>query len=222
MNVRIEVVEDRTAVSRCDEGFVRVRRYRLVNVTEPDGARSEPYAYDVVDRRHMDAVAVALYDLAPPEPRLVLRLALRPPLWFRGDHTLPLPEGARRTHALELPAGLIEDAEKGHAGISDCASRETREETGLVVPAERFEPLGPPVLLSPGFIAEKVHFLAAAVELGELPLPAPDGPVEEAGAVLVLPWSEIERRLAAGEIDDAKTEIGLRRLLPRLVRDRAP
>src|SRR5512140_367113 len=134
MDVRIEVVEDRTALARCDEGFIRVRRYRLVNVS-PDGSRSEPYSYDVVERRHMDAVAMALYDPTPPEPRIVLRRALRPPVWFRGDHPLPLPEHGRRAHVLELPAGLVEDAEQGQTGIAGCASRETREETGLVVPA---------------------------------------------------------------------------------------
>ncbi len=214
-DVRIEVVEDRTGTARCDEGFVRVRRYRLVNVGT-DGARSAAYSYDVVDRRHMDAVAMALVDPSPPEPRLVFRRALRPPLWFRTDHAIPLPEAPGRAHALELPAGLIEDAEKGPEGITGCASRETHEETGLVVPPERFEWLGPPVLLSPGLLAEKVHLVVATVDLAVLPRPLPEGPVEEAGDVLVLAWSEVWRRLEAGEIDDAKTEIGLRRLAPRL------
>jgi ADP-ribose pyrophosphatase len=215
--VRIEVVEDRTSSARCDEGFVRVRRYRLVNVL-PDGTRTAVYAYDVVDRRHMDAVAVALVDPRPPDPKIVFRLALRPPLWFRGEHALPLPEPPGRAHALELPAGLIEDAEKGPGGIAGCASRETREETGLAVPPEAFESLGAPVLLSPGLMAEKVHLLAARVDLTVLPKPEPEGPVEEAGDVVVLAWSEVQRRLDAGEIDDAKTEIGLRRLAPRLAR----
>jgi ADP-ribose pyrophosphatase len=221
-DVRIEVVEDRTQTARCDEGFVRVRRYRLVNVL-PDGTRSVPYPYDVVDRRHMDAVAVVLVDPSPPEPHIVLRLALRPPLWFRGDHALPFAEPRRRAHALELPAGLIEDAEKGPGGIAACASRETREEAGLLVPPDRFEALGPPVLLSPGLLAEKVHLLAALVDLGGArERLQPDGPVEEAGDVVVLPWSEVLRRLDAGELDDAKTEIGLRRSMPRLAAWTAP
>lgn len=215
MDVRIEVVEDRTRTARCDEGFVHVRRYRLVNVL-PDGTRTAAYSYDVVDRRHMDAVAMALVDPSPPEPRVVFRLALRPPLWFRTDHGIPLPEPPGRAHALELPAGLIEDAEKGPGGIAACAARETHEETGLVVAAEAFETLGPPFLLSPGLMAEKVHLVVGWVDLSVMPRPHPEGPVEEAGDVLVLPWSEIERRLASGEIDDAKTEIGLRRLAPRL------
>lgn len=204
--LEIAIVEDRTGVARCDDGFIRVRRYRLANVL-PDGTRSAPYAYDVVERKHIDAVAMLLHD----RRRIMLRSALRPPLWFRSEQPLPLPE-ARRTHALELPAGLIEESEHGDSGISACAARETQEETGLVVALEAFRRLGPPVLLSPGLCAEKVHFLAAEVDLDAARPPEPEGPVEEAGSALVMPIAEALAALETGAIDDAKTEIGLRRL----------
>ncbi|MBI2892808.1 MAG: NUDIX hydrolase [Deltaproteobacteria bacterium] len=210
----IEIVEDRTAVSRCDDGFIKVRRYRLVNVL-PDGTRSSSYAYDVVERRHIDAVAMVLHD----RRRIMLRSALRPPLWFRRDQALPLPED-RRTHALELPAGLIEANEHGPQGIAACAARETHEETGLVVSAERFRSLGPPVLLSPGLCGEKVHFLAAEVDLDAARPPAPEGPVEEAGSAVLVSISDALDRLERGEIDDAKTEVGLRRLAALLTTSR--
>ena len=204
------MVADRTGSARCDEGFIRVRRYDLVNVAD-GGDRSAPYTYDVVERRHLDAVAVALHDSSRPEPRVMLRVAFRPPLFFRPDQVLPLAE-ERRTHAIELPAGLIEDHESGPQGIAACAARETQEETGLTVSPAAFHLLGPPVLLSPGLLAEKVHFLEAEVDLASAQSPAPEGPVEEAGGTLILTLVDALQKLRTGEIDDAKTEIGLRRL----------
>ena len=52
----IEIVEDRTARSRCDEGFLRLKRYRARNRRE-DGSRSAEYPIDVIDRPTLDAVA---------------------------------------------------------------------------------------------------------------------------------------------------------------------
>jgi ADP-ribose diphosphatase len=207
------VVEDRTATSRCDEGFIHVRRYRLVNVAGDH--RGREYAYDVVQRRHLDAVMMALFDRSGPAVRVMFRMAMRPPLWFRADQALPLPERPR-THVLELPAGLIEAHEHGLDGIRTCAARESLEETGLTVPPASFQPLGSSFFLSPGLCAEKVHLLAAEVDLSAARPPQPEGPVEEAGGALILTLEEAVAKIESGEIDDAKTEIGIRRLVARL------
>ena len=53
----IEVVEDRTAGSRCDEGFLRVTRLLVRNVYE-DGSTSEPYPCDVMTRPGSDAEGI--------------------------------------------------------------------------------------------------------------------------------------------------------------------
>ena len=45
----IEIVEDRTADSRCDEGFLKVERLLLRNRYD-DGSRSDVYPCDVVSR----------------------------------------------------------------------------------------------------------------------------------------------------------------------------
>ncbi len=55
----IEVVEDRTATARCDEGFLRLKRLRARN-RRADGSRSPEYPIDVIDRPTLDAVAVCL------------------------------------------------------------------------------------------------------------------------------------------------------------------
>ena len=57
--VGIEIVEDRTAESRCDEGFLKLRRLRLRNVYKD--RVSEIYACNVVSRPNSDAVMTMLY-----------------------------------------------------------------------------------------------------------------------------------------------------------------
>ena len=52
----ITIVEDRTAESRCDRGFLTLERLRLRNEYS-DGSRSEVYDCDLVSRRGVDAAA---------------------------------------------------------------------------------------------------------------------------------------------------------------------
>ena len=61
--VGIEVLEDLTARSRCDEGFLHVKRLRARN-RYADGSTSREYRVDVVDRPIPDAVAVTYQSVA--------------------------------------------------------------------------------------------------------------------------------------------------------------
>ena len=61
--VGIEIVEDRTAASRCDEGFLKLRRLVLRNVYED--RVSADYPCDVVSRPGSDAVVAVLYERTP-------------------------------------------------------------------------------------------------------------------------------------------------------------
>ncbi len=73
----IEVVEDRTAQSRSDEGFLRVARMLLRN-HYADGSRSQPYPCDVLSRPGSDAVVAALYEIdGQRRVRVLLRDAPR-------------------------------------------------------------------------------------------------------------------------------------------------
>src|SRR5439155_10287727 len=56
--VTLEIVGDRTASSKCDEGYLRVRRLDLRARWRESKEPSEPFAYDVVERWNADAVAV--------------------------------------------------------------------------------------------------------------------------------------------------------------------
>jgi len=137
--VEVAVLEDRTRGSRPDVGFLRVRRLLLEN-RYPDGSKSAPYAYDVVERDATDAVAIVLFAGRGEDARVCLRSSLRPPMTFRHGYALPLTEAPGGGVLWEIPAGLVEADERGEAGLALCAARETLEEVGLELSPSEFSP----------------------------------------------------------------------------------
>lgn len=210
-HVHVEVVEDRSATARCDEGFLKLRRLVLRNRYD-DGTASEDYRYDLVERDALDAVAIVLWAQGEGEPLVCLRSALRPPLAFRPGYRLPLPETDGPVQ-WEVPAGLVEPDEQGEEGLRACASRETLEEVGLEVAPLAFERLGPAASLSPGVLAEKLHYLVAKVDPSARRAPLEDGtPVEERAEVRFVPLSQALAACRDGRVADLKTEMAIRRL----------
>jgi len=105
----------------------------------------------------------------------------------------------------ELPAGKLDDGEPPDT----CARRELREEAGQE--ATRWETLGP-VISSPGVFTEVVH-LYLARDLRTVPAQAEEHEVFD---VHWLPWPEAMAMAQQGEIEDAKTLVGLFRAAERL------
>jgi ADP-ribose diphosphatase len=216
----IEIVEDRTAASRCDEGFLRVKRYRARN-RRSDGSVSAEYPIDVVDRATLDAVAVCLFARTARGVEVLTRSGLRPAPAFRRGRPTALPE--REVLLLEeVIAGVVEPGEVGLDALRRRAAAEVLEEAGIAVPAERFEPLGAPIFVHPPISSDRFHLLAAEAPRGdreeafEAP-PVGDGSPHEEGAVLR--WRRLDDAIAAcerGEIEDAKTEVAFRRLAARM------
>ncbi len=216
----IEIVQDRTATARCDEGFLRLKRYRARNRRD-DGSFSPEYPIDVIDRPTLDAVAVCLWSRGADGIEVLTRAGLRPAACFRRGQRTVLPD---RDYLLleEVVAGVLEPGEQGIDALRRRAADEVLEEAGIRVPPERFALLGGPFFMLPGIASEKIHLVEAEVERGDGPAvqPAPGGgdgsPLEE-GATLR--WRRLGEAIAAcerGEIEDAKTEIALRRLEGRL------
>lgn len=210
--IRVEVRADRTGQSRAGDGFIRVRRLELVNHYD-DGSASAPYPYDCAERSAMDAVGIVLH---AEDGRVCLRSSIRPPLALRVGYALPIP-GSDDPTLFEIPAGLVEADEHGEEGLRGCSARETMEEVGLEVAPDAFSRLGPAVYLTPGLIAEKLHFFHACVDPSGAVVPSLDGsPVEERARIEWVPLAEALAACRDGRIEDIKTELGLRRLAEAL------
>lgn len=216
----IEIVEDLTARSRCDEGFIGVRRLRARN-RRADGSRSPEYRIDVIDRPTLDAVAVCLWARGPAGVEVLTRRGLRPAAYFRRGKTTVLPEGEYLL-VEELVAGVLEPGETGLDALRRRAAAEVREEVGLDVAPEALEPLGGAFFMLPGIASEKIHLVAGEVTRGAGPAvcSAPEvgdgSPLEEGAELRWRPLGEAIAACERGDIEDAKTEVALRRLADRL------
>jgi ADP-ribose pyrophosphatase len=193
--------------------YLTIRRLEL-RAQFPDGVVSEPFFYDVVERKSLDAVVIAPHFRDESGRRKVLlRSALRPPVAFRPREAWPVPERETLGGLWEFPAGLVEAAERSEEGLRKCASRELYEETGAELGPEAMIPLGPSMFPCPGVIGERHFYFHAEIDALALVPPIEDGSVLERQASLVTVSLEDALALVrAGEIEDAKTEIALRRL----------
>ena len=215
--VGIEVVEDRTAGSRCDEGFLKLRRLVLRNVYE--GRVSEPYPCDVVSRPGSDAVVAVLYE-RDTEGRVFvwLREAPRAPIYLRRTKRFHHPDAREYLTIAEVVAGLVEASDgEGEAGMQERAAIEAREEAGFAVPAGAFVVIGGETFASPGTSDEKVYYCAGPVRGAERRAARGDGTVmEEHGELVRLELGEAIEACRRGDIPDMKTELALMRLCDHL------
>lgn len=207
----LEVVEDFTAEARCDEGFLHVRRLRVRN-RRTDGSRSVVYRVDVVDRPRLDAVAVLVWRQGDGGVEVLTRQNLRPAAYFRKDKAPAIPDGRSHLFCEEIVAGLLEPTDAGEDGLRRRAALEVLEEAGFQVSPEEIQRLGPPFLVAPGIISEKI-FLAHVDVTGKAhQVPEGDGsPLEEGGALRWRSLESLSQAIAQGEVQDAKTELALRR-----------
>ncbi|HEY3253816.1 MAG TPA: NUDIX hydrolase [Polyangiaceae bacterium] len=212
--IQLELLEDLSPPDQT--GFLRLvrRRYRA---SYPDGTESVPFVYDAIDRNALDAVVIAAHFVAPDgTPSVFLRSCFRPPLTLRDRAHSPLPDEACDGHLWELPAGLVESSERSAAGVVRAAQRELLEELGFDVDLAALQPLGHSTFPAPGFVAERHFFFEVQVNPDARRQPELDGsPLEHFGSVIDLPLREALELCKKGAIEDAKTELALRRLLEK-------
>jgi ADP-ribose pyrophosphatase len=194
--VELETVRDKRVG---EGGFLVLRRTELVAVR--NGTRSVSFAYDVVDRRSLDASVMVAHHVEDGRVHVWLRSCLRPPLALRSDPTTAL--------LWEVPAGLIEPGESPRG----AAVREMAEELGFHVAESALADLGPPSYPAPAFIGEAHHFFHVEVDPTTRTEPDGDGSPVESGAMIVsIPLDDVLAACRRGEIRDEKTELALRRL----------
>jgi len=210
----LHILEDNTEGSRCDEGFIRLRR-RTLSTRFPDGTMSKPFAYDEVRRSALDAVVVVPHFKDDKGVvNVYLRSALRPPVALRSPEVWPIPEKPTLGYLWEVPAGLVEVDERTEEGLRRCAARELAEEVGFDLPADAMLPLGPPTFPAPALIGERHFFFHCVVDPDARSAPIGDGsPLEVQAAVIATTLETALELTRLGEIEDAKTEIALRRLM---------
>ena len=108
-------------------------------------------------------------------------------------------------YLLEAPAGTLSDGERPDAG----AARELQEELGLV--AAQLDKLSE-FFVSPGFLEEKMWvYLATGLSEGKQLLDE-----DEILEIVRIPIAEALEMITSGEIQDAKTIIGLMLAAPRV------
>ncbi len=215
--IQLEMLEDLSPPEpRSVRAFLRLVRRKLV-ARYPDGTTSPPFIYDEVDRRGIDAVVIAAHFIGPGgERRVFLRSALRPPVYFRGRERAPIAVPDNKGGLWELPAGIIEEGEQSPEGLVRAAARELHEEAGFEVAPARLRALGPSTYPCPGVIAERHFFFEVEVSPRARVEPPLDGSaLERLGCVVDVALVAALEYCRDGKIEDAKTELLLRRLAER-------
>jgi ADP-ribose pyrophosphatase len=200
-----------------DGGFLQIRRFRLRN-RRGDGTLSPQYVCDSIVRPYgQDAVVVAIYARTPRGIEILLREGLRPPLAFARDPArAPLPEPPPSPFSVELVAGIIEDGDRGEAGLRTRAAAEVAEEAGFSVEPSAIVLLGAGMYPAPGMLIERFYFTAVEVDpAAQQPLGGDGSPMEEGAHTRWMPLDDAIAACEAGELSDLKTEITLRRLRER-------
>lgn len=193
-------------------GFLRLVRRQLVAL-DAQGEVSLPFVYDEVDRSALDAVVIAAHYVLNGTRHVYLRSAARPPVLLRKSDRNLGQEYVTRNGLWELPAGLVEPGEASRTGVIQCAQRELKEELGFDVTIDQLAPLGPSTYPCPGVIAERHYFFHVSVHPDKRREPTLDGSaIETLGAIIDVPLDDALSWCRAGQLEDAKSELGLRRL----------
>lgn len=221
--VGFQIISD--TIESVEGGFLAVRRLRMKNRRE-DGSKSEPYVCDFLVRpKGVDAVVVAIYHRAEQGVRVLLREGLRPALTMgRPAASLPVTDAQPYLTLTEVVAGIIEAEDRGARGIATRAAIEVEEEAGLVVSPEDFFTLGAGSFPSPGSMPEKFWLMAVEIAdpTAQRPAQGDGSPMEEGATTRWMGLDEAITACVEGRIEDAKTELVLRRLRDHLASGEDP
>ncbi|NLN63756.1 MAG: NUDIX hydrolase [Myxococcales bacterium] len=211
--VSVELQQADKVGEAADRPYLSLYRLRL-RTHYNDGSCSASYPYDAVLRKWLDAVVVILTAEMDGEVQILLRTCLRPPLLLRHMAYIPTEDAAPSALVRELPAGLLEPGDEGPEGILHRARAETLEEAGYDLPLTAFSLLNGAPWVTPGVLPERIWYVRAHVaNPADVQEPPGDGSLLEAHAQTQwIPLGAALEMCDRGEIDDMKTELGIRRL----------
>lgn len=214
--VGVEVEREETVG---EGGFLTIQRLQMRN-RRADGTVSRSYHLDFVLRPvGLDAIAVALFSRRGGRVEVLLRECLRPVLTLgRSGSPHPLPDARPYLFVTEIVAGIVEAEDRGEEGLRRRAALEVAEEAGYEIDPAAVILLGAGAFPSPGIVAEKLWLAAAEVAdpSAQGALEGDGSPMEEGASTH---WMDIDQAIAAcvaGDIEDFKTEVTLRRLRDHL------
>ena len=174
--------------------------------------KEAPEVLDAEEVYHGRVIDVAVYTVREGEVTYKREVVHHPGgagvVALFADGTIPLVRQYRHPpvrYVLELPAGRLDPPERPE----DCAARELEEEIG--VRAGRLEKLAE-FFSTPGFCEEKL-WVYLATDLTET---RQNLEGDEMLEIVRVPFGRALEMIASGEIEDAKTIIGLLLTAPRL------
>ena len=180
----------------------RVVRAKLRH-TRFDGRMSDPITRINFERGN--SVAVLLHDST--QDAVVLVRQFMYPVYAGLSPEEIRRDGVAKAWILEVVAGVVDE----NATVKEVANKELIEESGYKVKGD-LEPLGT-LYPSPGGTSERIHLFLGLVDSAK-PIAAGGGVVAEGEdiQVVVLPLRRAMEMVERGEIQDAKTIVGLQRL----------
>jgi hypothetical protein len=183
-----------------------------------NGRKSKPYPVEfVVKKVGCDSVAILLFFIDGGKIYVGLIETVKPVLYMRSRLPLPKNDMKRYVSFTGIIAGGLENLDgEGNSAINRRAAEEVMQEGGFSIRAEDLIDLGH-YFTSPGYAVEKMY--VRAYELKEFTHEQIKGDgtsFEEGMQIKFKSIHEVMRMLDDGLIEDAKTEIALRRLCTKL------
>ncbi len=210
--IGFDIISDETIGK---DGFLSLRRVVLRNQRADHSYSCSYSCHFVVRDRGADAVVVALFHKSETGIQILVRRGLRPAMALgRNAPTIPVADQRPYLFFAELVAGILEFGDTGIEGIRRRASIEVWEEAGFRVSPQDIIMLGAGTFPTPGAMAEKFWLSAVEItnpELQQIP-PGDGSPMEESATTQWLDLDQAIEDCVAGKIEDAKTELTLRRL----------
>jgi 8-oxo-dGTP pyrophosphatase MutT (NUDIX family) len=188
-------------------GFLKVKSGKC-NMIYESGAYKDMIV-DFVHRKSYDAVGIVAFSVREGKCYVHLVSCIRPALYkekFKG--TGREIEG-NPILQWEIPAGLVEEDEKGREGILTSSVRELEEEIGYKTQINNHSFLGFEYFSSVGIMGERIYLTKVNVTNSELVKPQGDGsPLEMGSKAIAVEINALKESINLGKISDSKTIIG--------------